>query len=128
MSSQFFLDKHGKFKELNKILGLSKSDFTNFYIEDSIKKNGLPKKLIIYVNIRDNHHYNKQYMPFKAFLEGLNTINTIIEFNEFYGRDPEPKCKNGHHDVYLPGNMKVFDIIVEEFSKTTILADQPNQL
>jgi hypothetical protein len=122
MNSQFYLDKHGKFKELNEILGLSESEFTNFYIEDIIKKNGLPKKLIIYVNTRDNHHYNKQYIPFKAFLEGLNTINTIIEFNEFYGRDPEPKCKNGHHDIQLPGNMKVFDII------STILADQPNQL
>ena len=122
MNSQFYLDRYGKFKELTKIIGLSGSDFTNFYMEDIIKEKGLPKKLIIYMNTRDNHMYNKQYIPFKEFLEGLNTINTIIEFNEFYGRDPEPTSKNGHHNIQLPGNMKVYDII------STILADQPNQL
>jgi hypothetical protein len=112
MNSQFYLNKYIKFKQLTRILGLSESDFTKSCMETIIKEKGLPKKLIIYINTRDYDSYNNHYIPFKGFLEGLNTTNTIIEFNEFYGRDPEPTCKNGHHDIQLPKFMTVYDILV----------------
>ena len=107
MNSQIYLNNHKHFDILKKILNENSDELLDFDIEKYIKDNGLPKKVILYCNIRDKHHYEIHSLPLEKFFNN----NFLGIFKGIYFNGHTPPKGSTHHHVQLPNGMTSISII-----------------
>ena len=82
--------------------------------EKIIEKYGVPNRMYIYINERDTPHYNNHYLPFKDYVIKRG-LDSHFVFRNFIGSDPII-VGHTHHNIQLPPNTKIDDILLEVFN------------
>ena len=98
-NSQIYLDKHIYWNELIKKIKYHGSLINYDNINDIIKKNGPPKKIYLFQNKLDTHHYDKHFLPFKDFMK-KNYSDNLVDI-VFYGC----KLAKNQHKYFMPVNL-----------------------
>jgi hypothetical protein len=96
-AGQIYLDKYNYF---NHFINKTKLNLGNINMEDYIKRNGPPNRIILYQNILDTHHYLCHAKKFVEFMN-INYCN-IIEVSYFEHSDED-------HLKKLEGKKGYFD-------------------
>lgn len=91
---QVYLDKHGRFKNLCKILEKNNDELVYEKLEDIFQKYGNPECIHLYTNSRDKPSYVNQTLPFINYLE---SINANVKINIFIG---DPTVENQHRNQF----------------------------
>jgi len=86
------------------------TDFDYFSPEDVISHSCHPSLAIIYCNLKDEHHYNVHFLPFKEFIE-REKLEETFSFIEFTCE----KSNMPHHSVNIPDGESLNTILDKLF-------------
>lgn len=107
-NAQIYLDKHWYFKHMLNIVGLQNTD-VDINIENAILEYGPPKKVVLYQNIHDNHHYQEHAKVFLEFLSKNGDQNVVSHFFERLEDGWNP------HGLNTPAGKTIVDLLKENF-------------
>ena len=117
LNGQLYVDRHGLFNHFTTITGMNLAhDFEENDLEAIISKHGPPLHAHICCNQKDEHHINRQFIPFKQFVESdeREKLNEKFTFTTFSNAEDPPPGKT-HHVVFLPTGVHMNHLLDELF-------------
>jgi hypothetical protein len=115
-NAQLYLDEYGHYETFRQ--NVDDLNLTEpVHADKIIDKYGLPSMMYVHVNMRDNHHYKKHYIPFMKYVNDRK-LNANFRFVAFNGVDPTGE--QTHHTINTPPNITSQQIIDELFLQTHV--------
>ncbi len=110
-NSQMFIEKYTNYDKQINILKNNNDEFIIPNIEQLFLLKFIPKKIVMFVNINDTHHYIEHAKP---FIKICKEHKIPIEYNPFNGILTEKDIKNNktHHHIQTNKNLDYLLLIV----------------
>lgn len=102
-NSQIYLDKYPYYKEMIDIIEDNDNKIIYNNIDIFFKKYGAPKKIYLFQNKLDTHHYTEHYIPFKKFMD-ITYPNKLDE----YIFENSGHATKSNHKLNLPTNLDFY--------------------
>ena len=112
LNSQFYIKNYTLFEQFKLRTDMEITDFDYFIPEDVISHSCHPSLAIIYCNLKDEHHYNVHFLPFKEFIE-REKLEETFSFIEFTSE----KTNVSHHSVIIPDGESLNTILDRLFTR-----------